>query len=572
MSSSLIITVIVGYFALLYAVARLTSKGANNATFFTGERRSPWLVVAFGMIGASLSGVTFISVPGWVATSQFSYMQMVLGYVPGYMVIAFVLLPLYYRLQLTSIYQYLGDRFGRSSYLTGAWFFLLSRTLGAAARLYLVASVLQHILFNDLGVPFIVTVAIAILCIWIYTNRGGIKTIIWTDTLQTLFMLVAVVVTVLIIGNDLGWSVKQLIGEVRASEYSTVFFFENAKETSYFWKKFLAGAFIAIAMTGLDQDMMQKNLTCKNIGDAQKNVVTLSLVLVVVNLIFLGLGAALYLYAGSKGSSIPEAGDQLFASIATNGELPVIVGVLFLLGLIAAAYSSADSALTSLTTSVCVDVLGISSSSDVKNRVLIPKIMGIAAMVLSVAIFFYWFVTCPWFHDLNYGTKSTSLIFILVLFLIGLYGLNPVKQFWQFIGEKTFGFLISRSEGNSAITLRKSVHVLVSIALFFVILVYQAFNNKSVIDLVFTLAGYTYGPLLGMFAFGMLTNWSIRDHWMPIIAVLAPVFTFLLNLYSEQLFAGYKFGFELLLVNALLTFLGMLIARGNHLEKSPSLQ
>ena len=566
MSSGLIVAVIIGYFALLYSVARFTAKGAGNEAFFTGERKSPWFVVAFGMIGASLSGVTFISVPGWVAESQFSYMQMVLGYVPGYIVIAFVLLPLYYRLRLTSIYQYLGDRFGRKSYLTGAWFFLLSRTLGAAARLYLVAFVLQKILFDDLGVPFIVTVVIAILCIWIYTNKGGIKTIIWTDTFQTLFMLVAVVTTVLVIGHDLGWSIGELVKQVQTSEYARVFFFEDPKETTYFWKKFLAGAFIAIAMTGLDQDMMQKNLTCKNIGDAQKNVITLSIVLLGVNLIFLGLGAVLYLYANLKGLPIPQIGDELFASLATEGNLPIVVGVLFLLGLIAAAYSSADSALTSLTTSVCVDVFGIEANTEKKNRALIKKANGISIMVLGIAALFYWSTNNELLQNSN---NNSGLIFTLALFLLALYGIERVRRFWELIGKRTLGF-IGKGEPDTAVALRKSVHLLVSIVLLFVILIYQAFNNKSVIDLVFTLAGYTYGPLLGMFAFGILTNWTVKDRWVPVIALVAPVLTFMLNSYSEQLFNGYKFGFELLLVNASITFIGMLIAQGNHLKESSS--
>lgn len=484
----MIIAVIALYFLLLVVIARVTSRKAGNDAFFLGERKSPWYVVAFGMIGASLSGVTFISVPGWVEGSQFSYMQMVLGYLPGYMVIAFVLMPIYYRLELTSIYGYLGDRFGRRSYLTGAGFFLLSRSLGAAARLYLVAMVLQYTLFDKLGVPFLVTVCTAILLIWIYTNRGGIKTIIWTDTLQTFFMLAAVVVTVFLLGKEMGWGIGDIIEQVRMSDYSKTFFFEDPNDKLYFWKRFLAGAFVAIAMTGLDQDMMQKNLSCRNIKEAQKNMVSFSVVLLFVNLVFLSLGALLFIYADQTGFLKPDRSDDLFGAIATNGGLPIYVGVLFFLGLIAAAYSSADSALTSLTTSVCVDLLEIDKQ---------PR--------------------------------------------------------------------------SGQVRTRRNVHVIMSILLVVIIMTYRAFNDKSVIDLVFTIAGYTYGPLLGLFAFGMLTNSVANDRYIPLIAIASPVITYVVSINSAEWFGGYEFGFELLLLNGAITFLGIL-ATGNHSARASSMQ
>ncbi len=476
MSPLLVLSVIVAYFALLYGISVVTSRGAGNSAFFLGERRSPWYIVAFGMIGASLSGVTFISVPGMVGADQFSYLQMVLGYLPGYAVIAFVLMPLYYRLQLTSIYGYLGERFGRSSYLTGAWFFLLSRSVGSAARLYLVAIVLQYLLFDAWGIPFVVTVVITIALIWLYTHKGGMRTIIWTDTLQTAFMLLAVGLTVVLLGQKLGWGIAETFAQVKASDLSRVFFFDDPKPGTYFWKQFLGGMFIAIAMTGLDQDMMQKNLSCRSIGEAQKNMVSFSLVLVVVNLVFLTLGALLFLYVERFGIALPAKADQLYPMIATGGTLPVIVGLLFILGLIAAAYSSADSALTALTTSVCVDVLEIDK--------------------------------------------------------------RPEEQ---------------------RLPLRQRVHLIMSVVMVLLILLFKLLNDDSVIKTVFKVAGYTYGPLLGLFAFGMLTRLAVKDRWVPLVAVLSPVFTFVLDRYSTVLFGGYKFGFELLLVNGALTFLGLLL-------------
>ena len=479
MSSTLIISVIAAYFGLLFIISYFTSRNAGNSAFFLGERRSPWYVVAFGMIGASLSGVTFISVPGMVEANQFSYLQMVLGYLPGYAVIAFVLMPLYYRLQLTSIYGYLGDRFGPSSYLTGAWFFLLSRSVGSAARLYLVAIVLQFLVFDVMDIPFVVTVIITLALIWLYTNRGGMRTIIWTDTLQTLFMLIAVGATFVLLGEKMGWDLPRTISEIKGSGLSRVFFFDDPKPGTFFWKQFLGGMFIAIAMTGLDQDMMQKNLSCRNIREAQMNMVSFSIVLVGVNLMFLGLGALLYMYVESAGIALPQKADELYPMLATSGDLPVIVGLLFILGLIAAAYSSADSALTALTTSVCVDVLKIDRRPEEKR-----------------------------------------------------------------------------------LPLRRRVHVIMSMVMVLLILIFNALNDDSVIKTVFTVAGYTYGPLLGLFAFGMITEFAVKDRYVPIVAIASPLITFVLDRYSEILFGGYRFGFELLLVNGALTFIGLfLLAR-----------
>ncbi len=478
MASSSVVAVILVYFALLFGIAHITSRGAGNSAFFLGERKSPWYIVAFGMVGASLSGVTFISVPGMVGSDQFSYLQMVLGYLPGYAVIAFVLMPLYYRLQLTSIYGYLGQRFGRNSYLAGAWFFLLSRSVGSAARLYLVAIVLQFLLFDAWGVPFWVTVVLTIALIWLYTNKGGIRTIIWTDTLQTLFMLLAVGVTVVLVAGKMDWTLGEALAQVGSSDLSRVFFFDDPKPGTYFWKQFLGGMFIAIAMTGLDQDMMQKNLSCRSIGEAQKNMVSFSLVLVVVNLVFLTLGALLYVYVERFGIEVPARADQLYPMLATDGGLPVMAGLLFLLGLIAAAYSSADSALAALTTSVCVDILEIDK--------------------------------------------------------------RPEQQ---------------------RLALRRRVHVIMSVVMVLLILLFKALNDDSVIKTVFRVAGYTYGPLLGLFAFGMMTRFAVKDRWVPVVAVLSPVVTYVLDRYSEQLFNGYKFGFELLLVNGALTFVGLLLLR-----------
>jgi Na+/proline symporter len=423
------------------------------------------------MIGASLSGVTFISVPGWVEGQNMSYFQMVLGYVVGYAVIGLVLLPLYYRLNLTSIYTYLEDRFGKYSYKTGASFFLLSRTIGAAFRLFLVANVLQIILFDGYGVPFWVTVSITILLIWLYTFKGGIKTIVWTDTLQTLFMLIAVGVCIYTISDEM--EISNIFSYVADNDLSKTFFFEDVNAGNYFWKRFLAGAFVAIVMTGLDQDMMQKNLTCRNLKDAQKNMFWFTIVLVIVNFFFLALGVLLTDYAQQNG--IDAHKDQLFPIIATKGNLGLATAIFFLLGLIAAAYSSADSALTSLTTSFSIDILEIDKQEDKKMQ------------------------------------------------------------------EKT----------------RKKIHILFSFILIATILIFKYFiADESVISKIFTFANYTYGPLLGLYAFGLFTKLKVKDKMVPLICLASPFLTYLLN-YVALASVGFDFGFSLLILNGLITFIGL---------------
>jgi len=477
MSLLLIVTVISGYFLLLMSISWLTSRNADAATFYTANKQSPWYLVAFGMIGATLSGVTFISMPGEVGSSQFSYFQIVLGYLPGYLVVGAILLPIYYRLKLITIYTYLEKRFGFWSHKTGAFYFLLSRVIGAAFRLFLVAGVLQLAIFNALGVPFWVTVMIAIALIWLYTFQGGIKTIVFTDALQTLFMLSSVIISIALIMSQLDLSLGKMIATIRASDYSQVFFWDHSKNN--FFKQFFAGMFIAIVMTGLDQDMMQKNLTCRNLKEAQKNMFWFSIVLVFANLLFLSLGALLFIFATEKGISLPERTDDLFPILALN-HFNLAAGIFFLLGITAAAYSSADSALTSLTTTFCVDFLKIKPGQ----------------------------------------RKDEKKIRLLV-------------------------------------------HLGFSFLLFFVILVFRLINDESVISGVFTAAGYTYGPLLGLFAFGLFTKISIRDKWVPFVCLASPLLTYLLNLKATAWF-GYQFGFEILIVNGVITFLGLLLLKNSR--------
>jgi len=484
--SPLAIIVLLGlYFLVLIIIARLTSKGADNDSFFIGNRKSPWYIVAFGMIGASLSGVTFISVPGWVGDRQFSYMQMVLGYILGYVVIAFVLMPMYYRLKLTSIYTYLDQRFGSNAYKTGSAYFLLSRTIGASFRLYLIAIVLQKFVMDAYGIPYALTVAITIFLIWIYTNKAGIKTIIWTDTLQTVVMLTAVTATVIFIINSLDLNFGEAIQLMKEENYAKVWFFSGGwSDARNFFKLFFAGMFITIVMTGLDQDMMQKNLSCRTLADAQKNMLTLSLVLVVVNLIFLMLGALLYIYADQVGMELPTRmvggasrpdSDLLYPTIAIE-HLPIVFGLMFVIGLIASAYSSADSALTALTTSVCVDFLNFEKSKKSERE----------------------------------------------------------KQ-----------------------KLRRIVHLLVSLVLFFVIQISWWINNDAVNDTLFTVSGYTYGPLLVLYTFGFFVKRQVNERYLVAVCIMSPVVCYFINKYSDVILYGYKFGFELLLLNGLITFLGL---------------
>lgn len=480
MQPLVILFILIGYFTLLFAISIFTSRNAGDQSFFIGDRKSPWYLVAFGMIGASLSGVTFISVPGWVGSNQFSYMQMVLGYILGYIVIAKVLLPVYYKLNLTSIYTYLDQRYGKTAYKTGAAFFLFSRIIGASFRLFLVANVLQITIFDAWNIPFALTVLLTIALIWLYTFKGGIKTIVWTDTLQTTFMLLAVGLSVYYIASAMDLSFVQMFKAVSKSEFSRIFFLDNPKEKTFFIKQFLSGAFITIVMTGLDQDMMQKNLSCRNLKDAQKNMYWYGTAFLPVNLLFMSLGALLFIYAQQFNIAIPEQTDNLFPVIATQGYLKPIVGILFMLGLIAAAYSSADSALTALTTSFCIDIL------DIPNKA-IPQ-------------------------------KKREHIRIMI-------------------------------------------HVGISVLLGLVILAFKALNNESVINALFTIAGYTYGPLLGLYAFGLFTKYSVKDKWVWVIAIISPLICILINKFSESLFFGYKFGYELLILNGMFTFLGLLLIK-----------
>lgn len=471
-----ILLLIVAYFGILIVISYFTGKGSDtNDAFFKANRNSPWYLVAFGMIGASLSGVTFISVPGWVEASQFSYFQFVLGYIVGYGVVGLVLLPLYYRLNLTSIYTYLDQRFGNYSYKTGASFFLLSRIVGSSFRLFLVANVLQVIVFDALDIPFWTTVTITIFLIWVYTFKSGIKTIVWTDSLQTLFMLAAVGASIYYISEDLGIAGGDLVSHISNSEFSRMFFFDDVYSADYFWKQFLAGAFIVIVMTGLDQDMMQKNLTCRNLGEAQKNMFWFTIVIILVNLLFLGLGVLLIEFAEVNG--ILASKDELFPIIATQGGLGMGIAIVFVLGLVAAAYSSADSALTALTTSVSIDIL------DIEKKY------------------------------------------------------SPEKQK----------------------AVRKQIHIGISILLILVIIAFKyLIKDESVIAKLYTFAGYTYGPLLGLYSFGLFTKFSIRDKWVPLVAILSPFLAYFIDVNSAAWF-GFEFGFFILILNGLLTFLGLLI-------------
>lgn len=478
MDSTTVLIVIGIYFAMLFLISILTSRNISKDTFFTGDRQSPWFLVAFGMIGASLSGVTFISVPGEVGNTSFHYFQIVIGYTLGYFVIAKVLLPLYYRLNLVSIYSYLEDRFGFWSYKTGAFFFILSRTLGSSIRVFLVAAVLQLILFDNFGIPFWVSVLITVSLIWLYTHRGGIKTVVWTDTLQTLFMLLAVVISIYLIGKEIGISTfGGFLQAVVSDPRSEVFNWDWRSSTNFF-KQFASGAFITIVMTGLDQDMMQKNLTCRNIGDAQKNMFWFTVILVIVNLLFLSLGILLYQYAEAKGIPLPTKTDDLYPLLATQ-YFSAFVGIVFVLGIIAAAYSSADSTLTALTTSFCIDFL------EIEKRY--PK-------------------------------------------------------------EKQ-------------VAVRKRVHIGFTALMFFAILFFRWVNDQSVINAVFVIAGYTYGPLLGLYAFGLFTKMQVKDKWVPYLAIAAPLIAYIISKNSQEWLWGYKFGFEVLILNGLLMFIGLYLVR-----------
>lgn len=469
------------YFIILFTVSYIAGRKADNEGFFVGNRRSSWYVVAFAMIGSSISGVTYVSVPGMVAASNFAYLQMVLGFVAGQFLIAFVLIPLFYKMNLVSIYGYLENRFGMKSYKTGAWFFFISKMLGAAVRLFLVCLILQLLVFEPLGLPFILNVTATVLLVWLYTFRGGVKSLIWTDSLKTLCLVVSVILCIYYIASDLELSFGGMVKSITESDLSRMFFFDDVNDKRYFFKQFLAGVFTMIATTGLDQDFMQRNLSCRNFRDSQKNIITSGISQFFIILLFLMLGVLLYMFAARNGLFTPQditAGDiksdEVFPIIATGGYFPLIVGVLFIIGLISSAYAAAGSALTALTTSFTVDVMGIKEKGE-----------------------------------------------------------EEVKS------------------------LRKKVHVGMAVTMGVVIFVINVLNNTSVIDAVYTLASYTYGPILGLFIFGIFTKRQVRDKYVPWVALLAPVVCFVLQRNSKAWFGGYEFSYELLLFNALFTIIGL---------------
>ncbi|MBQ9888432.1 MAG: sodium:solute symporter [Bacteroidales bacterium] len=473
MSPYAVIATILAYFLAMFLVSWLSGRRSRNSDFFQGGRSQKWWVVAFAMIGSCMSGVTFVSVPGMVGTASFGYLQMCIGFFVGYLVIAFVLTPIFYRLNLVSIYGYLESRFGLSSYRTGAWFFFISKMLGASVRLFVVCLILQLLVFDPVGLPFFVNVLVCVGISLIYTFRGGVKTVIWTDNLKTFCMIAAVVLCIVSMSRELGLDIGGLTSAVTSSHMSRVFFFDDFNHPQFFWKQFLGGVFTVVAMTGLDQDLMQRTLASKNSGDAQKNLVISSLLQIVVIAMFLVLGVLLYAYASASG--IPETGDKLFPAVATHGGIPSIVGIMFILGLVSCSFSAGGSALTALTTSFTVDIIGTEGKSE--------------AQVSSV---------------------------------------------------------------------RKKIHIFMAILMVLTICVFNLINNTSAIDAVYKLASYTYGPILGMFAFGIFTRKPVRDRWVPLVAVAAPLLCLVLQLNSQRWFGGYRFSYELLLLNALLTFLGLL--------------
>ena len=467
----LILVTILAYFCILLLLSRFTSRRTDNDTFYRGNRRSPWYLVAFGMIGASISGVTFISVPGWVMGTGMTYMQTCIGFIFGYLAVAFILLPVYYKFQLTTIYSYLKDRLGQRSYRTGASFFLLSKMTGAAARFYVVCMIMQRFVLDGIGVPFPLTVVVMVLLIWLYTRRSGIRTLVWTDTLQTLCMFAALILIIIQVADALDMSIGDAVRAVAADEHSRMFVFDDWVSKQNFWKQFFSGIFIVIVMTGLDQDMMQKNLTCRSLRDAQKDMCSYGLAFVPANLLFLGLGVLLVILAQRQGIALPAAGDDLLPMFAATGQLGHSVVVLFTLGIVAAAFSSADSALTSLTTSFCVDIRQ-----------------------------------------------------------------KPDDE-----------------------SLRRRAHLWVSVVFVLFVLLFRLVNSSSIIDAIYVMCGYTYGPLLGMFAFSLLTRRSVNDRMVPYIAVASPLICFAVDTLTAR-FTGYRFGYELLMLNGLLTFAGLWVS------------
>ncbi len=476
MSPALILSIVFLYFIVLLFISFYTARGANAQSFFIGNKKSKWYIVAYGMIGTSLSGVTFMSVPGEVGTKQFAYMQIVLGYLFGYFIIALVLLPLYYRLNLTSIYTYLRDRFGNTTYKTGSLFFILSRTLGASIRVFLVVNMLQVFVLDPMGIPFGVTGAVIIALILVYTFKGGVKTIVWTDMIQTTCMLAALILCTILVMNHLGYSPAQMVSAINEKELTKTFFWDW-KDKKFFGKQFLSGIFITVAMTGLDQEMMQKNLSCKNLKEAQKNMFTFSFILVLVNLMFLTLGAVLFVFAHQQSITIPAHTDQLFPLIALD-HLGEIAGLIFLIGLISALYPSADGALTALTSAFCIDIINL--------------------------------------PERNMDERRRTRIRYLVHFSFAVV------------------FLLS-------------------------IIYFRANVDSSVISTLLAIAGYTYGPLLGLYSFGMFMKKKIHDKLAPVVCVVSPLICYYVNLHSQQWFNGYQLGFEVLVLNGLLTFLGLLL-------------
>lgn len=493
METSSIAIILIAYFLVLIGVSYFTSKNANTDDFFTAKRQSPWYLVAFGMIGTSISGVTFISVPGKVVTAQFSYFQLILGQFLGLMVVIYILLPLYYRLNLISIYTYLEKRFGIVSYKTGSFLFIVSRTLGASIRLYLAAMVLQDYIFSKMDVPFWATVLITISLIWVYTIKGGIKTIIWTDSLQTFFLITALIVSIVYISKSLHWPAGQIVSNIYHSSYSKIFFWDDPASGKYFWKNFISGIFLAIAMIGLDQDLMQKNLTCKDYSEARKNMQVFSFIMLFINILFLSLGALIYMYIDASHVQVAmDATDKVYPTLAlgdasslnTVGSLGTITAICFLLGITASSYASSDSALASLTTAFCIDFL------DFKNKTEEVK---------------------KWY------------------------------KLWTHLGF--------------------------SVLFFVIIIIFREVSDKAVIDAVFTIAAYTYGPLLGLFAFGILTKRETNDSWVPLFALLSPALTYAFYYWIEKVEKVYKFSFELLLINALIMMALLVIPKFPFSEK-----
>lgn len=476
MTPSIVIFTIIGYFALLFLISFFASRKSDNSTFFTGNRKTPWALVSIAMIGAAISGVTFISVPGMVVNSGFSYLQMCLGFIVGYFLIAFVLVPMFYKRNLVSIYGYLGERFGVTTYRSGAWFFFISKMLGASVRFLVVCVVLNSLVFEPLGIPFVINVIVTIALIYLYTFNGGVKAIIWTDTLKSICLILSVVLCIYFIAKSLGFSFGEMLNAIATDDNSRMFFFDNPKEGTYFWKQFLAGVFMVIATTGLDQDMMQRNLACKDSKESQKNMIVSSIMQFFVIALFLILGTLLVMYIKQPGSGItmPEKTDEIFGLVASNQAMPIIVGILFVLGLISAAYSAAGSALTSLTTSFTVDILD---------------------------------------------------------------------------GQKRFS-------DDRLTKVRKLVHVGMSVIMGIVIIVFYYMSNQDAISAVYTLASYTYGPILGLFVFGMFCRRQVRDKLVPIVCIAAPILSWGIQ-YTLDYLWGYKTSFDLLIINALLTAIGM---------------